>query len=201
MVPPGKIRSLMQKRTHECVVLRGVFSEEKQVKRGSTTLKTLWERQERASPLSMALSPRVPPTRQDKGSCQKAEHSSTGQGPGDLPLVCKKSEIVGCLSDTRRSTRKTFLPTKKFEGNHAREILPVGKILACFLLAHFFVSSQIYVGMAPVVEATHRLALLATWGKISYESRVGGGWWLSHREEASSTKTLSHWLEEERVVR
>lgn len=82
----------------------------------------------------------------------------------------------------------------------SREISPRSKILARFLLAHFFVSSQVSVGMTPVVDATHQLALLAASGKMSYESRVGG-WWLSHQQVASSTKTLSPWLvEEERVV-
>ena len=67
------------------------------------------------------------------------------------------------------------------------------------LLAHCFVSSQVSAGMASVVEATHQLALLATWGKMPHESRVGG--WHSHQEEASSPKTLSPWPVEESVVR
>jgi hypothetical protein len=81
----------------------------------------------------------------------------------------------------------------------SREILLTGKILAFFLLTHCFVSSQVCVGMVLVVEATHRLVLLATWGKMPHESRVGG--WHSHQEEASSPKTLSPWPVEESVVR
>jgi len=48
--------------------------------------------------------------------------------------------------------------------------------LAFFLLVHFFVSNQICVGMACVVEAAYQLVLLAGWGKISHEAsgREGG---------------------------
>ena len=78
----------------------------------------------------------------------------------------------------------------------SREILPTGKILVRFLLAHLFVSSQIAVDLAPVVEATPRLALLAGWVRCLHESRVGG-WQFSHQQEASSLHRLCpqvcHW--------
>jgi hypothetical protein len=41
------------------------------------------------------------------------------------------------------------------------------RIFAFLFPSHFFVSSQIYIGMTPVGEVIHRLALLARWGKIS----------------------------------
>lgn len=46
----------------------------------------------------------------------------------------------------------------------------MGKMFVFFLLAHVFVSSSIPVGLASVVEATHRFVLLAGWGKISHDA-------------------------------